>query len=165
MVEPIESPCLWERLSSPISIVLLGSLILMALSGLVGGQPSTTRTSRFDGASVTIKTPHTIRNGEFFESQITVDATADLENATLAITPGLWRDMTINTMIPAATEERFAAGAFRFSYGPLPRGEVLRIKIDGQVNPPLFAGTSGEVRLYDGARRLGAMPVSIRVMP
>ena len=73
--------------------------------------------------------------------------------------------MTINTMIPAASEESFKGGAYRFSYGALRAGETLVVKIDGQINPPLFAGTEGEIALFDGERRLGGMPLKIKVLP
>ena len=44
-------------------------------------------------------------------------------------------------------------------------GDTLHVKVDGQINPPLFAGTSGAIFLYDGDRRLGRMPLSIKVFP
>jgi len=53
----------------------------------------------------------------------------------------------------------------RWSYGPMKAGDSLTIKIDGQINPPLFAGTHGAFMVYDGTRKLGALPLSIRVFP
>src|SRR3546814_13021689 len=76
----------------------------------------------------------------------------------IEVSPSLWRDMTINTMIPAPAEEFFEKGGYRFAYDRMPRGKRLLIKIDGQINPPLFAGTRGDIAVYDGERRLGAMP-------
>jgi hypothetical protein len=73
--------------------------------------------------------------------------------------------MTINTMTPAPGEEQFKDGAFRFDYGPLKAGETLDIKIDGQINPPLFAGTRGQIALFDGERELAATPLHITVLP
>src|SRR3546814_1697109 len=67
--------------------------------------------------------------------------------------------MTVNTMIPAPAEESFEDGYFRFSYGPLDAGERLHVRIDGQINPPLFAGTRGEIAVFDGDRRVGSMPL------
>lgn len=156
---------IWDRHASPISILILGAILLAAGLGLTGGQPSPPRTAQFGEAQLTIKTPVTIRNGEFFETDITVVATAPLGDVTIAVSPSLWRDMTVNTMIPAPSEEKFEKGHFRFAYGPLNAGETLRVKIDGQINPPLFAGTSGEIGLFDGDRRIGSMPLQIRVLP
>ncbi|QCB55734.1 hypothetical protein E5675_15695 [Sphingopyxis sp. PAMC25046] len=150
---------------TPTSLLLIGGLLLTACLGLAGGQPSPRARADFALATLEVKTPGIIRNGEFFETEIEVRSKAGIEEAVLAVEPRLWRDMTINTMIPAAAEEEFRRGEFRFSYGPLEAGETLRIKIDGQINPPLFAGTDGAIAVYDGDRLIGRQPISIRVLP
>ncbi|WP_145923396.1 hypothetical protein [Sphingopyxis macrogoltabida] len=155
----------WHRHASPVSFVLLAAVVAIALSGLVGGQPSPLRSQDFGAARLEVKTPSVIRNGEFFETRIRVEATRDISDAVLAVSPSLWTDMTINTMIPAAAEESYKDGAYRFSYGKLRAGETLVVKIDGQINPPLFAGTRGDIALFDGERRLGSMPLQIKVLP
>jgi hypothetical protein len=73
--------------------------------------------------------------------------------------------MTINTMIPAPSEEKAGKGAFRFHYGALKPGDTLDIKVDGQINPPLFAGNSGSVELHDGDTPVARVPVEITVLP
>ncbi|RYD42569.1 MAG: hypothetical protein EOP63_12535 [Sphingomonadales bacterium] len=156
---------LWDRHASPISIIVLGALLLAAALGFTGGQPSSPRTADLGDARLTVKTPTVIRNGEFFETDITLTANVPLGDAVVAVSPALWQDMTVNTMIPAPAEESFENGLFHFSYGPLAAGDTLRIKIDGQINPPLFAGTMGEIAILDGSRRIGAMPLRIRVLP
>lgn len=155
----------WDRHASPISILILGGLLLAATLGLTGGQPSPPRTADFSDARLTVKTPTIIRNGEFFETDITLTANAPLGDAVVAVSPALWHDMTVNTMIPAPAEESFKDGRFHFSYGPLDAGDRLHIKIDGQINPPLFAGTNGDIAVFDGDRRIGAMPLRIKVLP
>ncbi|WP_144037732.1 hypothetical protein [Sphingopyxis sp. KK2] len=155
----------WHRHASPISFLILAAIVVFALSGLAGGQPSPLRSKDFGAARLEVKTPSVIRNGEFFETRIRIEATSDISNVVLAVSPSLWTDMTINTMIPAAAEESFKGGAYRFSYGELRAGETLVVKIDGQINPPLFAGTEGEIALFDGDRRLGGMPLHIKVLP
>ena len=156
---------LWDRHASPISILILGGLLVAAGFGFTGGQRSPPRTADLGEARLTVKTPTIIRNGEFFETDITLTADAPLEDAVVAVSPALWQDMTVNTMIPAPAEESFKDGHFHFSYGPLGAGDSLRIKIDGQINPPLFAGTRGEIAILDGSRRIGAMPLRIKVLP
>ena len=126
--EGLESPPqrlrLWDRHASPISILVLGALLLAAVLGFTGGQPSPPRTADFGAARLTVKTPAIIRNGEFFETDVTLTAN-----------------------------------------GPLEPGERLRVKIDGQINPPLFAGTQGDIAVFDGERRIGAIPLRIKVLP
>src|SRR3546814_16464114 len=84
-------------------------------------------------------------------------AEAPLDDAVIAVTSALWHDMTVNTMIPAPAEESFKDGYFHFSYGPLDAGERLHVKIAGQINPPLFAGTRGEIAVFDGDQ-IGTAP-------
>ncbi|MHA6721874.1 hypothetical protein [Sphingomonas sp. RS2018] len=155
----------WNRHANLLSLAILGLLMALALSGLLGGAPNPVRFADLGPARLTVAAPTTLRNGLFFEMRWTVAARADIGKLVVAIPPSLWRDMTVNSMIPAAGEERFADGRFRFHYGALKAGETLEIKIDGQINPPLTRGTAGDIALYDGDRRLGAMPVRIRVLP
>lgn len=112
-----------------------------------------------------VQMPMVIRNGEFLETSIDIRANRAIADATLAIETGLWRDITINTMIPAAAEETFKDGEYRFAYGPLAKGETVRVKIDGQINPPLFGGNAGFIALYDGERLIGRRHFRIKVRP
>src|SRR3546814_8589152 len=73
-------------------------------------------------------------NGEFFETDLTLTAEAPLDDAVIAVTPALWHDMTVNTMIPAPAEESFKDGYFHFSYGPLDAGERLHVKKIGRAS-------------------------------
>ena len=66
---------------------------------------------------------------------------------------------------PGPAEESFKDGRFHFAYGALDAGERLHVKIDGQINPPLFAGTQGDIAVFDGERRIGAIPLRIKVLP
>lgn len=152
----------WRRW---IAVLLLGAIILAALLGAFGGGKTRPVIVESDAARLEIRTPRVIRNGVFFETLIRVTARAPIEKAVIAVDATLWRDMTINTMIPAPSDESFKDGAFRFDYGPLKPGDTLDIKIDGQINPPLFAGTRGSVAVLDGERELAAIPLHITVLP
>ena len=156
---------LWDRYASPLALLILGGLLFAAWLGVAGGQPSPRTHTDFGIAKLSVKTPTVIRNGEFFETDIRLTAAARLEDATLGVDADLWRDMTINTMIPAPAEESYDAGEMRFSYGPLEAGQTLRVKIDGQINPPLFAGNKGAIAVYDGDRLIGRQQIAIRVLP
>lgn len=160
-----DPPGRFRMASSLLTLLILGGIVAAGLSGALGGAPNTPVAVANADASLVIDTPLTIRNGEFFETRIRVEARRPIADAVLAIAPSLWRDMTVNTMIPAAAEEKFERGSYAFSYGPLDAGATLLIKIDGQINPPLFAGTSGTIELRDGERPLAAVPLSIRVLP
>lgn len=156
---------LWDRHASPISILILGAFLLAGLTGILGGAPSPHRLLNFEGAQMEVKGPAVLRNGEYFEINIRIVAQRPIGDATLAVSSSLWRDMTINSALPAAGEEGFRDGSFRMSYGPMEAGEVLEVKFDGQINPPLFAGTHGHISLYDGNRLLGRTAVTMAVRP
>jgi hypothetical protein len=147
------------------SLLVLGGLMAAAMSGVLGGGRAERHAADLPRATLAATLPTRVRNGEMLEMRIEVAARADIADATIAVPPSLWRDITINTQIPAAGEEAFEDGAFRFRYGPLKAGERLAVKIDGQINPPLTRGTAGEIALYDGDTRIGAVPVAITVLP
>lgn len=148
-----------------LSLIVLAALMIAALAGLFGGGKAPTLIARAPQATLAVHTNRVLRNGVFFETRIGITAQADLADATLLLPPGLWRDMTINSTEPQAASEDFKDGAFRFHYGKLAAGDTLEIKIDGQINPPLFRGTRGYVALADGDRRLVSIPLSITVLP
>lgn len=148
-----------------LALILLSALMIAALLGVFGGGKARSLTAASDAATLEVHTPRVIRNGMFFETQIRVTARAPVERAVIAVDATLWRDMTINTMIPAPSGESFKDGAFRFDYGQLQSGDTLTVKIDGQINPPLFAGTRGSVAVLDGERELAAIPLHITVLP
>lgn len=148
-----------------LALILLSALMIAALLGVFGGGKARPVVVTSNAAQLEVRTPRVIRNGVFFETLVRVTARAPIEQAAIAVDATLWRDMTINTMIPAPSEESFKDGAFRFDYGPLKPGESLDIKIDGQINPPLFAGTQGKVAVLDGERELAAIPLHITVLP
>lgn len=150
---------------SPLPILFLGAILAAGLGGLYGGQSDPVREVRADGTTLSVRAPATLRNGMFFETVIEVTPTRPVDDLVIAVSDGLWREMTINTMIPAAQEESHAHGYQRFSFGKAEPGDTLRFKIDGQVNPPLFAGTSGEIAAFDSERKLAGLPVRMRVLP
>ena len=154
-----------RRHAHPLSFVVLGVILLVALSGLLGGDRSPVVRATAPAADLTVKTPHTLRSGLFFETAVMVEAKAPIADAVVAVPVALWRDQTINTQTPAPEKEEAKDGSFRFHYGALAAGERLDVKIDGQVNPPLTVGTRGAVVLLDGQREIARVPLAIRVLP
>lgn len=148
-----------------LSLAVLAAVMAAALLGAFGGGKPRTLAAEGPAGRLEVTTPRVLRNGLFFETHIRATARAPLSDAVIVVPASLWRNMTINTMIPAPGEEKAWQGAFRFSYGALDAGDVLDIKIDGQINPPLFRGTRGTIELHDGERRIAAIPVEITVLP
>jgi len=154
-----------SRRANPGPLLLLTLLLVAGLAGLFGGQPSVTRQAKSDAIAMTVRTPETLRNGMVFETIVEIVPRRPVRDLIVAVSDGLWREMTINTMLPAAGEESHKGGYHRFSFGSADTGQAFRFKIDGQINPPLFAGTRGEIAAFDGERRLAAVPVTIKVLP
>ncbi|PCG16137.1 MULTISPECIES: hypothetical protein [Sphingomonas] len=151
--------------ATPVAMLLLGGVLMLALTGMLGGARSPAMRADAPDAVLTVKTPRTLRSGLFFETIVTVAARRPIADAVVAVPPALWRDMTINTQLPAAETEAFRDGRWHLHYGPLAAGERLEVKIDGQINPPLTIGTRGDVTLLDGERELARVPVTMRVLP
>ncbi|WP_394653483.1 hypothetical protein [uncultured Sphingomonas sp.] len=129
------------------------------MTGWLARDRTTPRRVEVTAATLTASIPDRLRNSEFFKMRSVVTDRTDMIDANVAVAPALCRNMTINSMVPAASDEEIKPGAFRFRHGP------LKVKIDGQVNPPLTIGTEGELALYDGDTRVAAPPVRIRVLP
>ncbi|WAJ27773.1 hypothetical protein [Antarcticirhabdus aurantiaca] len=154
-----------HRHASPLSLVLLGALLALALLGPLGGTPEDPLLATSEAADLLVDTPRTLRNGMFFETRIVVEPKRDIGRLVLAISPELWRHQTQNTMVPAASEETFEGSDFRFDYGPVPAGQRFEVKLDLQINPDRLGGTRGRVAIFDGEAELASVPVEVKVLP
>lgn len=144
--------------------LLIGLPLLAALLGFLGGR-ETVRSVRGAEAVLTVATPHILRSGNWFETQIIVEAATDIEELAIAIDQPLWRGMSIDTAIPDAEKVETLDGRFTYSFGPLAGGERFLLKLDGQIQPRGPRELSGSIAVLDGERRLAALPLTIRVLP
>lgn len=154
-----------DRLGGLAAITLLAALVAAGFSGLVGGAPHPVSQTETASVRLRIEYPEVLRSGEFFEGRIEITPLRDVADLTLAVSPSLWREHTVNSSVPAAEEETFKDGAYRFSYGPVEAGEPFFVKIAFQLNPPLIGGTEGAIAVLDGETELASLPMSLRVMP
>jgi hypothetical protein len=154
-----------DKIGGVAALLLLAALIMAALLGALGGAPHPAHTAQTDSVSLQIEYPKVIRSGEFFEARIAVTPLREIADLTLGVSPALWREHTVNSIVPAPEEETFGKGAYRFSYGPAAAGETFFVKIAFQLNPPLFGGTSGEIAVLDGDEPLASLPLAMKVMP
>ena len=152
-----------HRHASPLSLAVFASVIVLGLMGLLGHERDWR--SEAEDLSLLVHAPEITRNGEFFEMRITVDAGTALEDLAIGVGKELWEDMTVNTMIPAATEETGTDGEFRFSFGPMEAGTTFELKVDLQVNPDIVGGNEGALTVYDGDRSITTVDIGIMVLP
>jgi hypothetical protein len=148
-----------------LALVLLGALLALALTGVLGGHPNPTVTSDSNRAQLAVNTPHVLRSGEFFEMRFRVLAKQPIAKPVLAVSHSYLRDLTLNTFKPSPAEESSDGTFYRMEFDALQAGEAFEVMIDGQVNPDLFGGTSGRIELLDGKTRLAAMPLKLEVRP
>jgi hypothetical protein len=157
------SPTGWRRRTSPLPILVLSLLMLAALSGLAGVEE--TLAEETDVANVTWHAPARIRNGEFFEMRLQVDAHERIDELVVGVDAGLWEDFTINTFFPAAAEEASEEGELRFTFGPLEAGGSFLMKVDAQINPDMLWRNEGTITVYDGDVAIVELPIVMEVLP
>jgi len=161
--EHIEEIAGWRRHASPLSLVVFGAVVFAALSGLLGHERDWEASA--GGTILRIHQPEVIRNGEFLELRIAVESDDGIGAMAIGIDQSLWEDLTVNTMIPAASDESSEDGEFRFTFGELAGGTTFLLKVDAQVNPDLFGGNDGRITIYDGDEALVATTISMDVLP
>ena len=153
----------WRHHASPLALVVFGSVIVLGMAGFLGHERDWS--AEGSGATLRVHSPEVIRNGEFLETRITVEAAEAIEAMAIGVDQALWEDMTVNTMIPAAAEELSEDGEFRFEFGPMEAGSTFQLKIDLQVNPDILGGNEGRVTLYAGDEELAAVDMDVSVLP
>ena len=153
----------WRRHASPLSLAVFGSVIVLGLTGLLGHERDWR--SEANGLRLEVHASEISRNGEFLEMRVSVETATALEDLAIGVDNDLWEDMTVNTMIPAATEETGIGGEFRFSFGPMEAGTTFDLKIDLQVNPDIVAGNDGTLTVYDGDRPITSVDIGLMVLP
>ncbi|HET9416612.1 MAG TPA: hypothetical protein VFP30_03645 [Candidatus Limnocylindria bacterium] len=153
----------WQRHASPLSLAAFGVVVVLALMGVLGHERQWV--SDTNGTRMSIHMPEVIRNGEFLEIRVEVRSTRQIGQLAIGVDQALWEDLTINTLIPAATDEASEDGEFRFGFGELAADTSFLLKIDAQVNPDILGGNQGRVTVYDGDEALSTLDVDMTVLP
>lgn len=156
-------PTRWQLIRRFVGVAVVGAVVGLALLGVFGHER--TWGASESGVELRVHMPQVMRNGEFLELRISVTSAEPIGELEVGIGQSLWEDMTINTLLPSASEERNDDGEFRFVFGPLAAGTPFLFKVDGQVNPDFLGSNDGVIAVYDGATRLASVSVSVRVLP
>lgn len=153
----------WRRRTNPLPVLLLSLLMIGALVGLAGVEETVAEEA--DAATVTWHAPARIRNGEFFEMRLQVDALERIDELVVGVEASLWEDYTVNTFFPAAAEETSEGGELLFTFGPLEPGGSFLMKVDAQINPDMLWRNEGTVTVYDGEEVIVELPIVMEVLP
>jgi hypothetical protein len=159
----LRSAAAWRRHASPLSLVAFGAVLLLGFTGSLGHERDWEATA--GGASLAVHMPEIIRSGEFFEMRIDVESDEPISELVIGVDQAIWEDVTVNTLIPAATEESSEDAEFRFTFAELAAGTPFLFKIDAQLNPDILGGNGGTITLYDGETRLAETTVAMTVLP
>ncbi len=146
------------------SLVVLSCIMALGLSGWLG-KPTSEISIEEAGARLTIEMPGAIRNGDFYETRIRVRALQDIGKLQIEVSPELWREVTVNSMIPSPESEGFEGGSFRFGFASLDAGNEFLFKIASQINPRLIGKLEGHIRVLDDGRVLADTARTMRVLP
>ena len=150
--------------SLPFGVLGLAVLLVASVLGAFGTEARVSKSA--GGAELTVDAPIRIRNGEFYEMVFEITAEDAIADLVLLVEPGVWRDVTVNTFIPAPTEETTLDGAFAFSFGPLEAGERFEVKVDAQVNPDHTpSANEGRISVADGDETLATVEYRLEVLP
>jgi hypothetical protein len=147
-------------------IALSALLVVLALGLLnVFGQRPATTTAEAQAASLEVYAPERVRGGLFYEARFRIDATRELDNATLVLDPGWAEGITINTVEPAPLGEASRDGKLVFELGRVPAGNKHVFYLQLQVNPTNVGRRSQDVQLFDGDELLATIDRTITVFP
>ena len=161
--EHAQPPEAWRRHASPLALVVFAAVMVLGVTGVLGREADWR--ADVNGVDLAVHTSEIIRNGEFFEMRVSVEADEPIGELVIGVESGLWEDMTVNTMIPAASDETGTDGEFRFTFAELEAATPFVLKVDLQVNPDIVAGNRGAVTVYDGEEPLATTEVTITVLP
>jgi hypothetical protein len=153
----------WRHHASPLALAVFGLVIVLGLTGLLGREAEWRAEAH--GVRLAVHSSEIIRNGEFFEMRIRVEADEPIGELVVGVDEELWKDMTVNTMIPGAADETSADGEFQFTFAELEAATPFILKVDLQVNPDIVAGNRGAVTVYDGETPLARADIGITVLP
>lgn len=148
----------------PFSLSALGALLVLALAGVFGADSRISGTG--DDVSLVVEGPVRIRNGNFYDTLLTVNTGRDIRDLVLRVGKDIWYEVTVNTVLPEPSEYGFRDGSFELRFGELHADETLVVKISAQVNSGRKPSTNaGKIALADGDVILATVDYAMEVLP
>lgn len=145
-------------------LLLLLALIVAALFNVFGQDPSTASSSA-NGATLSISGPTRVRGGLIFQTRFQISSSQAVKDARIALSPGWFESMTLNSTSPQPSTETYGAGAVRFAFGSLRPGETKTIWLEWSVNPTNVATRHETATLYDGKTPLTTLHRTVTIFP
>jgi hypothetical protein len=145
-------------------MVLFALIPALALLNVFGQRPETSSAST-TAARLHVYAPTRARSGVSYAARFTVDATEDLEKATLILDPGWAEQYTVNGLAPQPISEGSDNGKLSFVLGHIPQGQHYTMFLSLQVNPTNVGHRNQRVWLYDGTKQLVEVKRTITIWP
>ena len=162
---PREQPgitrALWVR---RIWLLLFAAFALAALLNVFGQQPTESSASS-PAARMTLSAPEVVRGGLLFQARLEIRADQTIQEPRLVLDEGWFEGMQFNSMEPAASSESPRDGKVVFSYDTLEAGDLMRIWVQFEANPPMVGRRSFAVELDDGTEPVARIDRDITVLP
>jgi hypothetical protein len=143
---------------------LLAVVTLLALLGVFGQRPSTTRADA-DAATLKVSAPNAVRGGLLFQARFTIEAHRALKDATLVLGQGWLDGLTVNTVEPGPVNEASRDGRVALELGHLPAGAKHVLYVEYQVNPTTVGTRTLTVDLDDGEETLVSADHDLTIFP
>ena len=145
-------------------LLLFAAIALAALLNVFGQQPTESVASS-PAARMTLSAPKTVRGGLLFQARLEIRAARTIEEPRLVLDEGWFEGMQFNSMEPQAQNESPRDGKVVFSYDTLEAGDLLRIWVQFEANPPQVGRRSFAVELDDATEPLVRIDRDITVAP
>lgn len=153
-----------RRHASLWSLGILGAVLAWGVSGYAGDRQVDhvidNGAGRFE-----LKVPGVVRCGNVIATRIHLVPRRTIDKLVVEVDVALWRQITTNSMVPAAASEASADGRHRFTYDRVDAGKPFDLQIQQQVNPSLFGVNHGRIAFLDGDQPLGDLALDITVLP
>ena len=145
-------------------VALVAVVLLLGLFNLFG-QAVNVSSAENSAARFEVSAPTKLRGGIFFQARFIIEATEELEDATLVLDSDWLEDITSNTVEPAPVGEASRDGRIALELGRIPAGDEHRLYLHFQVNPTAVGRRSQDVELYDGDELLLSLDRDAIVWP
>jgi hypothetical protein len=140
------------------------AVIVLGLLNVFGQRPSATAAAG-SAATLTVYAPTHARSGLSYAARFRIDASKELKQATLILSPGWAEGYTVNGLAPQPLTQGSNDGKLNFGFGHVPAGRHVTFWISLQVNPTNVGRRAQNVWLYDGSRLVAVVHREITIFP
>jgi hypothetical protein len=142
-------------------MVVLVILLAIVATGAAGQTTGTTTSG-----PLRVTGPDTVRGGLLYQLLVEVHPTTEVRRPVIAISDPFWESLSVNSLVPDASDDTYRDGAVVLSYqDPIRAGDVFRLRVYFQANPNVSGVRHGSVELFDGSRPIARLSRRLVVLP